>query len=98
MNNFVNPLARKRKPGYPEAVDRVKVTVRSILDLADDIVVSVTELACREPGCPDVETVIAILAPGRKAVTVRLHTTIPEIVEGDLASALLALTQDKSLL
>ena len=36
--------------------------VRTTLNLPDDVAVTVQELACREPGCPPVETVIAVLA------------------------------------
>lgn len=37
--------------------------VRSVLKLPDDLAVTVQQLTCREPGCPPVETVIAVLAP-----------------------------------
>jgi hypothetical protein len=41
--------------------------VRSILSLPDDVAVTVQQLTCREPGCPPVETVIAVLgAPPRR--------------------------------
>ena len=36
--------------------------VRTILDLPHDVAVTVQQLTCREPGCPPVETVIAVLA------------------------------------
>lgn len=94
MTGFVNPLARKRRPGYSEAIDRIKATVRTVLDLPDDVVVSVTELACREPGCPDIETVVAILSAGRKPLTVRFHKSIPDITDGDLNAALGTLARE----
>jgi hypothetical protein len=36
--------------------------VRSCLKLDDDAAVTVQQLSCHEPGCPPVETVIAVLA------------------------------------
>ncbi len=46
--------------------------------------VMVTELACVEPGCPPVETVIALLAPGRPAEVHRLHVPIAEVTRADI--------------
>ena len=89
MSGFVNPLARKRAPGYPEAIDRLKAATRDLLKLSDDAVVSVTELTCREPGCPDVETVVAILIAGKTPRTVRFHKPIPAVKPSDLAAAFL---------
>ncbi|HUN98688.1 MAG TPA: hypothetical protein VMU69_20955 [Bradyrhizobium sp.] len=87
MNGFVNPLARKRAPRYPEAIDRLKTATREQLHLSDDTVVSVTELACREPDCPDVETIIAVLIAGEKPRTVRFHKRIIEIDLSEFAAA-----------
>jgi hypothetical protein len=88
MNGFVNSLVRKRAPGYPEAVNRLKAATREQLHLSDDVVVSVTELACREPGCPDVETIIAILTAGKKPRTVRFRKRIIEVDGSELTAAL----------
>ena len=88
MSGFVNPLARKRAPGYPEAIDRLKAATREQLKLSNDVVVSVTELACREPGCPDVETIVAVLIAGEKPRTVRFHKRIIEVDSFELVAAL----------
>jgi len=49
----------------PAALARVKQWVRSSCRLPEDVPVLVTELRCREEGCPPVETVIAVMfAPG----------------------------------
>ena len=88
MSGFVNPLARKRGLGYRESIDRLSAATREQLKLSDEAVVSVTELACREPGCPDVETIVAVLIAGKKPRTVRFHKRIPEIDLSELATAL----------
>ena len=95
MTTFANPLARKQKIGYPEAIDRIKLATRAVLKLSDDVVISVTELTCREPGCPDIETVVAIFQAGHQPLTVRFHVPIPKIAEDELTVALLAVAGAK---
>jgi hypothetical protein len=91
MTGFFNPLARRPKPGYREAMDRIKAETRSCLELSDDATVSVTELNCREPGCPDTETIIAILSAGQSPRIARIHKAIPEVEMAELTAALSAL-------
>lgn len=43
------------------ATRRVKDWTRELLALGDDVTLTVSELRCTEPGCPDVETVIGAL-------------------------------------
>ncbi|NDV89269.1 nitrate reductase [Aurantimonas aggregata] len=90
MSGFVNPLARKQKPGYPEAVAALKAETRRLLDLSDDVTVSVTELTCRDLGCPDIETVIGILVAGTAPRIAKIHKTVPEVTPADLAAAFAA--------
>jgi hypothetical protein len=88
--HFVNSLSRKPKLGYPDAVARLKVEARALLHLPDDVVVTVTELACREPGCPDIETVVAVLKADEKPRTARIHKPIPAVTAEDLAASFTA--------
>jgi hypothetical protein len=54
-------------PGRGAQAVRIAHLVRTVLTLPDDVAVTVQELSCREPGCPPVETVIAVLAvPSRR--------------------------------
>ena len=87
MSGFVNPLGRKPKPGYLEAIDQIKARTCELLALGDGVVVSVTELRCCDPGCPDIETVVAILAAGQEPQTFRFHKPIPDVNAADLAEA-----------
>ncbi len=41
----------------------IKSWVREGLGLTDEVSILVTDLQCYEPGCPPVETVIALLLP-----------------------------------
>ncbi len=47
----------------PAAVSQLKAWVVSACRLGEDVTVMVSELRCREPGCPPLETVVAVM-PG----------------------------------
>ena len=84
---FFNPLKRATKPGYPEAIVRLKVEARELLGLADDVVISVNEIACRDPDCPGIETVVAVLREGQRPRTARIRKPIIEVTRDDLGVA-----------
>ncbi len=53
--------------------------VRTVLQLPDNIAVTVQQLTCREPGCPPIETAIAVLAsPPRRW---NLHQPLLDITD-----------------
>lgn len=47
----------------PESKSRVKGWFRKSFGIGEETSLMVTELRCSEPGCPPVETVIAVLGP-----------------------------------
>jgi len=67
----------------PGAAERVREWVREVLGLSPDTQVMVTELHCTEPDCPDVETVVAVLAPG-DARKLKLLKPIGEVTREDV--------------
>lgn len=77
MNRLANPLARRR--ALPEKTRDIKAWVRDLRSLDERDVVSITELACREDGCPDIETVVGIMRPGAPIETIRVHKAIADI-------------------
>ncbi|RNG35338.1 hypothetical protein EEJ42_04195 [Streptomyces botrytidirepellens] len=77
-------------PGPSPQLRELKQTIRRLLGLDDDTAVVVRQLACTEPGCPPLETVIAVLPMNGRARRWTLHTTAEEITEDDLRAALLA--------
>ena len=82
------PMGRRvQKAGYPQAVQQLKQETRKLLGLSNDVAISVTELSCREPGCPDVETVVAILREREKPILARIHKSIPDITPDELEAA-----------
>lgn len=48
----------------PEQLAAIKRWTRDILGLAEDDVVTVNEFSCRDPGCPVLETIVAVFAEG----------------------------------
>ena len=63
---------------------QVKRWVREHLAL-DDATLVVSELACTEPGCPPIETVIAVLDVGHQQ-TWKLHKPLAEVDEADIVT------------
>lgn len=82
MNVLTNPLAPRR--ALPEKTRQIKAWVREFHQLGDDVTVSITELACRDEGCPEIETVIGIIRPGTAIRTIRIHKPLAEVVREDL--------------
>ncbi|MCO5145693.1 MAG: nitrate reductase [Aquamicrobium sp.] len=85
MNRLANPFAPRR--ALPEKTRQIKAWVRALCSLDETVVVSVTELACRDEDCPDIETVIGIMRPGEAIETVRVHRPVAGVTQDDLALA-----------
>ncbi|MER5544100.1 hypothetical protein AB5L52_06465 [Streptomyces sp. CG4] len=71
----------------------LKETVRTLLDLDDDTAVLIRQLACTEPGCPPLETVVVVLPMEGAARRWTLHRPADQITKDDLRAALLAAEQ-----
>ncbi|OLP62578.1 hypothetical protein BJF93_01965 [Xaviernesmea oryzae] len=83
MSAFVNPLA-PRRPRAAEAVARIREWLRGRLALADGTVIVVNEVACAEPGCPDLETVIGLLSSSAASRTFKISKPIAAVTTADL--------------
>jgi len=71
----------------PERTARVRTLkewTREALDLPEDAVILATELRCTEPGCPPLETVIAIMRVGDDRQQFKIHKPIAEVVYEDI--------------
>ena len=77
---------RKERPRV-EAVRRVKAWAEPIAATAEGDIIMVNELRCTEPGCPPVETVIAILRPGAAPRQIKIHKPVAEVTENDVRTA-----------
>ena len=66
----------------------LKDHARHLLELDDQDTVLITELRCTEPGCPPLETVVAILAVGDAPRRWTVHLPLERVTPGDLTDAL----------
>ncbi|NEQ51129.1 MAG: hypothetical protein F6K11_13505 [Leptolyngbya sp. SIO3F4] len=67
-------------------LQQLKSWVYEALSLDDSIPVSVSQLACTEPGCPPLETVIAVMT--QPPTTYKIHQPATEIAKADVVKAL----------
>ena len=74
----------RRRPDR-EAVADVKRWTAEVFRLPESASVLVTELRCGEPGCPPLETVIAILDPGPPR-QVKIPKPVAEVTFLDVAA------------
>jgi hypothetical protein len=80
-------LFQPRPSASPEQNGRIQSWVRNRLSLDEDTVVTVSELRCSEPGCPPLETLIAVLDGPGKRRQVKFHKPAAEIALADIESA-----------
>lgn len=52
----------------------------------DNDVVMVNEMVCGQPGCPPLETVIALLPEARKPIKFKLYKALAEVTETDVSN------------
>ena len=73
-----------RPPGRSPNLSALKASVRQLLDLDDETAVMIRQLDCTEPGCPPVETVVAVLPMQGEARRWTLHRPVDQITPADL--------------
>jgi len=78
-------LGGKRKSNS-QTTQQVKAWVLDILQLEEDTSLMVTELRCTEPGCPPIETVIALLKPSHPTHQYKIHKPVADITLDDVAT------------
>lgn len=75
-----------RDPARGRRAGDIAALVRSTLQIPDDVAVTVQQLSCREPGCPPVETAIAVLGTPSRQWTI--HRPLAEIDDAAVADVL----------
>src|SRR3954466_8330656 len=73
MAGWTNLLRRNAARPAAESVARVKRGALPILDPPPGTALTVNEIACLDPACPGVETVILVMEPGRKTSTHKMR-------------------------
>jgi hypothetical protein len=76
--------------GGAATAKRIKEWVRAELPPDADVTILVSELTCSEPGCPPVETVIALFRGSDPAVKFKIHRPLAEVTREEIASLQLA--------
>lgn len=84
-------LGPRKSAADPEALLRVREWVRKRFKLPGDAAILVSELECRLPGCPPLETVVAFWTKdpveGDKRYHFKLFKKVAEVVYDDLPFA-----------
>jgi hypothetical protein len=70
--------------GGAAAARRIKEWAREILPPDEEVTILVSELACSEPGCPPIETVIALFRGRESAVKHTVHRPSAEVTREDV--------------
>ena len=70
-----------------QAVRRIKHALGEALDLPEDAILTVTQLACLEEDCAPLETVIGLLRSGAPQLQFKVHKPTEAIDAADLLEA-----------
>ncbi|MDC0158624.1 hypothetical protein OAI47_02625 [Rhodospirillaceae bacterium] len=76
MLNDILGLSTKPKGGHTK---RVKDMVRKAWSIPENVIIMVSELRCHEEGCPDVETVIALMHEEAEPEKVKIYKPMAEL-------------------
>ena len=82
----------RRAFGTPEAdrdaILRVKEWTRAALGASEETGLAVNEIACTDPACPGLETVILVMEPGVKTRACKVAKGLADVTEQDIVTAL----------
>ena len=88
MAKWGDLLRRKAAKPEPEAVGRIKSCVRDVLALPAGTALTVNEIACLDPACPGMETVILVMEPGRRTRAYKIARALDTVTDQDVRDAL----------
>lgn len=80
--------SKSRNPEAADASRRLGAWTREILTLPEEATVSITEIACGEPGCGGVETMVLVMRPGEKTAGAKVKMGLALVSRDDLDAAL----------
>ena len=73
-----------RRPGTGDEARRVAALVRDRFALPDAAVVVASELRCRVPGCPEIETAVLVWDEAGERYRLKVFKPLPEVAADDL--------------
>lgn len=80
---------RARSAERAEIAAQLKQDLIAALGLGEGDALAVNEIACADPGCPDLETVVLVMRAGAPTRALRIRRTM-DAVDGDDIAALVA--------
>jgi hypothetical protein len=78
----MNLFSQNKPKVDPKQIQQIKSWVYRILEVDSGISLSISQLACKEPGCPPIETVIAVMSTPVKQY--KIHKAVNDIDEIDI--------------
>ena len=75
-------FSRTNLKADPAKVKQVKTWIAEILNLDEQVAISLNQLTCRESDCPPIETVIVVMEKVSRQYTI--HKSIAEIEKSDI--------------
>jgi hypothetical protein len=69
-----------------EAVARLKAWVTDLMSLGEEDHIAIAELACHEPGCPDLETVVTVTLADNRRFVLRFPSSMAAVTEAQVQS------------
>ena len=76
-------FSRRPRPDA-EAVARLKAWIADLMSLDDRDHIAIAELACHEPDCPDLETVVTVTHADRRRFVMRFPSAVAAVTKADL--------------
>ena len=65
---------------------RLKGEIAPRFGLGPDDALSVNEIACADPGCPDMETIVLVRRAGKPSRALRIRKPMEAVEEADIAA------------
>jgi hypothetical protein len=77
---------RARSAERAEIAARLKRELSTALGLSEGDALAVNEIACADPGCPDMETIVLVMRVGAPTRALRLRRPMDAVDANDIAA------------
>jgi hypothetical protein len=77
---------RSRSAERAECAARLKQTLREALNLGETDTLALNEIACPDPDCPDMETVVLVMRAGAPTRALRVRRPLSAVEADDIAA------------
>lgn len=75
---------RTRSAGQAEARAALKIRLVAALGLGPEDALTINEIACADPGCPDMETIVLVMRLGEPTRALRIRRAMAAIEPNDV--------------